>query len=80
MSKELRDLFNKLVDENINIFNLKKIACLISKSSKSEETVALADSYFSECLLVDVNQLEALVNPNKYDFPDPDIGLIGVEK
>lgn len=80
MSAEIRNLLEHLIESKYDNFYLKKIAVLISKSHIDIETVNLANDVFSESLMIDFNQLESLINPDKFRFPEPDIGLIEVDQ
>lgn len=78
MSQELCDLLLYL-KENKQSFLLKKIAVLISKSNSNPETVKFAKEHFNETMEIDLQELESLINPDKFKFPEAEIGTIGLE-
>jgi len=74
---ELRDLLNYLKSKNDSM--AKKAALAVSRYSSNEMAVKIADTILHEKVNIDLWELESLINPNKFEFPKPDVGLVGVE-
>ena len=58
---------------------IKKLAFMILKYSNKDSDLTQAQNVLSESVDIDLWALEAMVRPEKFDFPEPDIGKIDVE-
>lgn len=75
---ELQSLLNYAIEiKNQNL--IKKVASAILKYSYQEECIVQAQSLFPDAVDIDLWELESLVHPTKFDFPEPSIGQINVE-
>lgn len=78
MSLELRELLSYVIESKDKVLT-KKIASIILKYSIDEEAIGQAKQVLSDGVDIDLWELESLVRPEKFEFPEPDIGMIGVE-
>ncbi len=56
---------------------LVKVSSLLVKYSQHPSLIKLGQENLTKALDIDVLQLESLINPDKFDFPEPDLGNIG---
>ena len=78
MSTELQSLLNYVAELKQDSL-IKKVAFMVLKYSDKEECIALAQTMLPESVDIDLWELESLVHPDKFEFPEPDIGQINVE-
>lgn len=79
MSAELQDLLSYVIELKEEVL-IKKIAFMILKYSIEESDLAQAKSVLpNEFVDIDLWELESLVYPDKFEFPEPSIGQINVE-
>ena len=74
---ELKTLLNYLLKSD-NLL-AKKAALIVSKYSNDALALRAADTILDDGININISELESLVNPDKFKFPNPDIGRIGVE-
>lgn len=74
-------LLNNLLKYAISYDSImaKDLAILIVGYGKDPEALKLANSVLGESINIDLWELESLVNPDKFEFPDTDLGMIGVD-
>lgn len=78
MSDELQDLLNYITELNDPILT-KKVATIILRYSNKENYIKYAQEMIPESVDIDLWELEAMVRPEKFEFPEPEIGQINVE-
>lgn len=74
---ELRELLEYLKTEGNSLAKHAALATL--RYTKDEEAIKVAQTILNEKVKVDILELESLVRPDKFEFPEPDIGLVGVK-
>ena len=57
-----------------------RIAKAILKHSNDIQARELATDLLDDSVDIDVNILESMINPDKFEFAEQDIGRIGLEK
>lgn len=77
MSEEIKDLLSYAIKTKDSL--AKKIAFVIIKYSSDLESVKLANQLLSESVNIDLWELESLINPQKFEFPEPNIGQVNIE-
>lgn len=75
---EFHDLFEYLIHQK-KIDLLKKISSLLVKYSNNQQIIKLGQAQLQNVVLIDLWELESLINPNKFDFPESDTGVVSVE-
>lgn len=75
---ELKELFLLMKDKGLTE-DIKKISFLLVKSSKNEEIIKIGQENLSGNIEIDLWELESLINPNKFEFPESNVGEIIVE-
>lgn len=78
MSAELQDLLNYVAELKQDSL-IKKVAFMVLKYSDKRECIVLAQTLLPESIEIDLWELESLVHPDKFEFPEPNIGQINVE-
>jgi hypothetical protein len=78
MKNELSDLF-KVLNDNKKYELKNKIASLILKFSFDQELKEISKENLPKGIEVDLNELESLINPEKFNFPEPNIGRVEIE-
>jgi len=59
--------------------NIKKISNLILKISKDDSELKIAAEHSEQKIMVDIHELESILNPDNFEFPEPDIGRISID-
>lgn len=59
--------------------NFKSAAFLFSKYATDQDKQDLAESIYNESIIIDLDEMESLVNADKFEYPKGKIGLIGIE-
>jgi len=77
MEKELKKLINYL--NKINSPLKKEAAMLILNNLYDGPIIKEAQLVLKEELDIDLWELQSLVSPSKFEFPEPEIGVIGVK-
>jgi hypothetical protein len=74
----LKSLLEYMIKNNSSLS--KRLAFSIIKYNKDEQLNKIASTVLDQSLEIDLLELESLVNPDKFEFLDSDIGLVGVKK
>lgn len=59
----------------------KKAASAVFCYSADKPALKIAESILAdEELIIDISEMESLVNPDKFEFPNESIGLVGIDE
>jgi hypothetical protein len=74
---ELGELLSYLKLESGSL--AKTAAIAVSRYSIDTEARKIASTILHEQVNIDLWEMESLIRPDKFQFPEPDVGLVGVE-
>ncbi len=78
MKNKIEKLILNIKDTNLS--DAKFLALISSTLINDKNFIKFASEYIDESIDIDLNELESIVNPNKFLYPKTNIGRIGIEK
>jgi hypothetical protein len=60
-------------------YYLPRFVDLVIKNSSDKRLIALAQEIMGS-VQINLSELESLINPDKFNFPDYEVGLVGIKK